>query len=108
MKITCKYQVLFGQVQVQVLCHFHAPSKASTHKYVLKYKYQVQVLYLTQNPDIYLATYIYKKLTVTELLKDIKSGSRFVIFVEKPIVYAITIFSKKLILSVSIILIAQS
>ena len=26
MKITCKYQVLFGQVQVQVLWHFHTPS----------------------------------------------------------------------------------
>ena len=26
MKITCKYQVLFGQVQEQVLWHFHTPS----------------------------------------------------------------------------------
>ena len=49
LKNTCKYHVLFGQVQVQVLWHFHTPSTqvhctSSTDKYVLKYNYQVKVL----------------------------------------------------------------
>ena len=41
-KVPAKYQVLFGQVQVRVLCNFDTPSTQvhpSTNKYVLKYKY---------------------------------------------------------------------
>ena len=57
MKITCKYQVLFGQVQVQVLWHFHTPS-TQVHQ-VLINMYLSTSTVLDPNPDIYIYIYIY-------------------------------------------------